>query len=67
MIVCLCEGLNDSKLRSAIEDGADTVGKLCRRTKAGSHCGMCVSDLKELVSKTTGCTRRLQKPDLMAK
>lgn len=49
MIVCLCEGVNDTKLRSAIEDGADTVRALCRRTKAGTHCGMCKCDIRSML------------------
>ena len=51
MIVCLCEGLNDRKLREAIREGACDVRKLARTTRAGTHCGSCACDLKRLVAE----------------
>ncbi len=51
MIVCLCEGLNDTKLRKAIREGCSSVSDLVRCTRAGSHCGACGCDLKRLVAE----------------
>jgi bacterioferritin-associated ferredoxin len=67
MIVCLCEGVNDVQLRSAIAQGATSVRALCQQTRAGSHCGMCVCDLKQLVDESKPAQRRSSKPDLLAK
>ncbi len=51
MIVCLCEGLNERKLREAIRQGAGDVRKLVRHTGAGARCGSCACDLKRLVAE----------------
>ncbi len=49
MIVCLCKGLNDKQLRAAIRDGARTVRDLRGTCGAGSVCGRCVCDLRDLL------------------
>ena len=67
MIVCLCEAVNDATLRSAIEDGATSVRALCKRTKAGSQCGMCVCDLKQMIKTSRASDSHAKAPDLMAK
>jgi bacterioferritin-associated ferredoxin len=53
VILCLCEGVNDRVLRSAVRDGACSVGALARRTKAGTGCGSCACDLKRLIAEET--------------
>lgn len=51
MIVCLCEGMNDTALRQVIREGCATVTDIARRTRAGSHCGACGCDLKRLLAE----------------
>lgn len=65
MILCLCEGLSDRVLRSAVRDGACTVGALARRTGAGTGCGSCACDLKRLVAEeTTSAPRGSEREDV---
>lgn len=51
MIVCLCEGLNDKKLRAEIRGGARTLHDLKRSCGAGASCGSCVCDLKAMLAE----------------
>ena len=71
MILCLCEGVSDRVLRSAVREGACTVGALARRTGAGTGCGACACDLKRIVAEETAARgSRLEResaPPLAAK
>ncbi len=50
MIVCMCRGISDRKLRAGIERGKFTsVREIARDCGAGSDCGACVNSLKNLV------------------
>lgn len=42
MYVCLCYGITESQIRSAAEQGCDSVAELTMRTGAGSNCGSCL-------------------------
>lgn len=49
MIVCLCHGVNDRKIRSLASEGASTVAEVSRRCGAGTDCGRCKRHIKDLV------------------
>ncbi len=49
MIVCQCEVVTDRQVVGAITEGAETLGQLCRLTRAGTGCGRCVPTLKALM------------------
>ena len=51
MILCLCEGASDRKLKTVARQGCATVRDLVMRTGAGSHCGQCKCDLKRIVDE----------------
>jgi len=51
MIICLCEGLSDTDLRSVVRDGATSRFELSLRTGAGRCCGSCRCDLKDIVDE----------------
>lgn len=51
MIVCLCEGVNDREISSCFERGSsnlETIGSACG---AGTGCGHCHSDIRELLGR----------------
>ena len=54
MIVCLCEGLSEKALRAQVRQGACSRFELSRATGAGTHCGACKCDLKEIVRSELG-------------
>ncbi len=49
VIVCLCEGVNEARIRDAVESGADTVRQVGRSCGAGEGCGMCRHDIREII------------------
>ncbi len=49
MIVCLCHGINEKKLKQMIADGSETLKALQKNCKAGSDCGQCIYELKSLI------------------
>ena len=46
MYVCLCEGVTDHVVRSAIARGAATVEQLTKACGAGARCGGCRPELE---------------------
>lgn len=67
MILCLCERITDGRLRNELAAGAQTVRELCKRTGAGSNCGACVCDIKELVAEAAPLRPRPEDGRLAAK
>jgi len=51
MIVCLCRGVSDQKLRALIAAGARTRAELRKACGAGTDCGKCRAMLAELVEE----------------
>ena len=49
MIACLCRGVSDSEVRSAIAEGARTVADIRRACGAGADCGSCCVTLAAMV------------------
>lgn len=49
-IVCACHGVGENLLRDAIARGASSVEALGIELKAGSNCGSCIPELKQLLA-----------------
>lgn len=52
--VCLCKGISRATIKKAIGEGADTVGKVQKKTGAGSgpcHGKRCTPKIEELIPK----------------
>lgn len=49
MIVCLCHGVSDRKIREVAEDGAATVKEVGQRCGAGTDCGSCRRQIKDVL------------------
>jgi bacterioferritin-associated ferredoxin len=54
VIVCSCKGVNDRKIRSAVDDGARTIEELGEHCTAGTRCGGCWPVLADLIAERTG-------------
>jgi nitrite reductase (NADH) large subunit len=50
-MICNCNKISESRLREAIEGGAGTIEELGACTLAGTGCGSCKSDLKQLLTR----------------
>ncbi|MBM66331.1 MAG: bacterioferritin [Myxococcales bacterium] len=50
MIVCLCHGVSDRRIKKLLESGeADSVSTVQAQTHCGLDCGSCMSQLRDLV------------------
>jgi len=49
MIVCHCAVVSSGDIERALDDGARTVGEVCRRTGAAQECGTCVFSVRQVV------------------
>ena len=49
MIVCLCRGVSERQVETAVTKGAMTVHEVARACGAGSDCGACRHMLSALI------------------
>lgn len=54
MIVCLCKGVSSSTIDAEVERGARTVASVAKACQAGTCCGMCVGQIRDLIRLRTG-------------
>lgn len=54
MIVCLCAGVNDRKVKRVIDDGATTLSAVGEACGAGAHCGGCRDMIAHLIAQRCG-------------
>ncbi|MEM6834509.1 MAG: bacterioferritin-associated ferredoxin [Sphingomonadales bacterium] len=50
MIVCVCNALNEKKIRSAVAGGATTPARVHAANGTKVCCGMCVPDIHNIIS-----------------
>jgi bacterioferritin-associated ferredoxin len=51
MMVCLCEGVSERKVRKAIEHGATTVEAVAATCRAGGCCMGCHPTIESLIAE----------------
>jgi bacterioferritin-associated ferredoxin len=51
MYVCICKGITDHQIRSAVTDGATSIGQLRRELGVASQCGKCSCLTREIVQE----------------
>jgi bacterioferritin-associated ferredoxin len=49
MYICLCKGITDSQIRSAVENGAQSLREVRDRLGVMSQCGKCACLTKDIV------------------
>lgn len=52
MYVCLCNAVTDHDIRSAIDEGCQSVPALCARLGVATRCGQCREHTQELLRET---------------
>ncbi len=52
MVVCHCNAVSDSEIRSAVASGAMDAEELARRCGAGARCGGCVAVVEAILTET---------------
>ncbi len=51
MIVCLCEGVSDRRVRETINTGAKDIKCIGDECGAGTGCGMCRPQLRRMLKE----------------
>ena len=60
-IVCACFGVGRTSICDAIAAGAGTAAEIGAKLKAGTNCGSCIPELKQLIAQTdVACADRRQ-------
>jgi bacterioferritin-associated ferredoxin len=49
MYVCICNGVTDSQILQAVEEGANTVRELNKTLSVGNCCGKCTRVARDLI------------------
>jgi len=52
MYVCLCNGITDTQIRTAIQNGACSYKDVRATLGVGSQCGKCVALTREILRET---------------
>ena len=52
MIVCLCKGVSSRTILDEARRGSRTVGQIARSCQAGTCCGACVGQIRELLERS---------------
>ncbi|QEI11679.1 bacterioferritin-associated ferredoxin [Cellvibrio japonicus] len=52
MYVCLCKGITDRQIKTAIDDGACSMGKLRKTLGVATQCGKCSASTRELLAES---------------
>jgi len=50
MYVCICHGVTDTTIETAVDGGATTMQLLSKELKVGSQCGQCCSCVKKVLN-----------------
>lgn len=50
-MICLCYGVNERRIRRAIDHGASTIDDIAEQCQAGSCCQSCHPTLDELLAE----------------
>lgn len=58
MIVCLCNGVSERTVESAIHEGARSVAEVSLQCGAGAGCGACHCQISEQIDRTT-CSAKM--------
>jgi bacterioferritin-associated ferredoxin len=58
MIVCVCHGVSDREIKTAIKNGAASVADLSASLGVGTCCGCCRETCEDMVAEAacSGCT-----------
>lgn len=49
MLVCLCKGVSDKKIKNLLHQGVRSLRDVMGACQAGSDCGTCISHIRKLI------------------
>jgi assimilatory nitrate reductase catalytic subunit len=54
-IICICHGVSRNRIDTAVTGGAATLEALGAALKAGTNCGSCIPELRQILSTARPC------------
>ena len=57
MIVCLCKGVSSRTIQTEVRRGNCSVRGIARACQAGTSCGACVKQIREMIGASGSATR----------
>jgi bacterioferritin-associated ferredoxin len=51
MYVCICKGITDHQIRSAVNSGASSLGQVRNALGVASQCGKCACLAKDVINE----------------
>lgn len=54
MYICICNGITDGQIQTAIENGASSVPAVYRAHGCQPQCGKCGCDIKDMLNQNAG-------------
>ena len=58
MIVCLCKGVSSGTIQNEMRRGNCTVRGIAQACQAGTGCGMCVRQIRDMVRSSGAVAKR---------
>ncbi|QIB65208.1 bacterioferritin-associated ferredoxin [Kineobactrum salinum] len=52
MYVCICKGITDTQIRTAVTEGANSIREVRRSLGVASQCGKCGSLARDIVNES---------------
>ena len=65
-IVCACFGVGRTTICGTIASGARTPAEIGAKLKAGTNCGSCIPELKQLIAQTAAADPEQKKLAVMS-
>ncbi len=62
MYVCLCKGVTDSQIRTAVIGGADSMRAIRQKLGVMTECGKCACDTHAIIQSTAASTKAGRAP-----
>jgi bacterioferritin-associated ferredoxin len=63
MYVCVCNSIRDRQVRSAVQGGAETVGRVFRAHGCKPECAQCVDCMREVINDEVSASQALYGKD----
>ncbi len=54
MLVCICKAVSDRKIREEVRRGARSLMQVRQACNAGTDCGSCTRQIRQIISATAG-------------
>ena len=49
MVVCVCNNINDEKIKDQVKKGSKNIKEIYDELQCGDRCGKCVPEIKKIL------------------